>query len=153
MSEKKKAIITQAGNPIDENQIFERVSEIIEMRKSRAGAYANREIVLMYWELGKYINSVILDGGHASCGKNILSTASTKLSWSHFCEIMRVKTEDGRLFYINDAEERALGVHALRKEISRKAYERRGIANAQLPETSTVPMNTFKTRFCLTFLA
>ncbi|MCL1896139.1 MAG: hypothetical protein FWG03_06295 [Clostridiales bacterium] len=23
----------------------------------------------------------------------ILSTASTKLSWSHFCEIMRVKTE------------------------------------------------------------
>ena len=177
MSKKKNEIV-----------LFERVSSIIENRKHRAGAYANREIVLMYWELGKYINSVVLDGGRASYGKNILSTlstklmsaygnsfyleniyrmmrfnnvfidfeilstASTKLSWSHFCEIMRVKTEEGRLFYISDAEERGLGVHALRKEISRKAYERRDIANSQLSEASSVPMNTFKDPFLLDVL-
>ena len=53
----------------------------------------------------------------------ILSAASTKLSWSHFCEIMRVKTDEGRAFYIQDTAERNLSVHALRKEISRKAFE------------------------------
>ena len=76
----------------------------------------------MYWEVGEYINSVVLDGGRAAYGKNILSTLSTKLSWSHFCEIMRVKTYEGRAFYIQDSAERNLSVHALRKEISRKAF-------------------------------
>jgi len=28
----------------------------------------------------------------------ILSTVSTKLSWSHFCKIMLIITEEGRLF-------------------------------------------------------
>jgi len=79
----------------------------------------------------------------------ILSTASTKLSWSHFCEIMRVKTDEGRLFYVNDAIERNLAVHELRKEISRKAYERREIANSQLSSVSTVPFNAFKDPFLL----
>ncbi|MCL2099318.1 MAG: PDDEXK nuclease domain-containing protein [Oscillospiraceae bacterium] len=148
----------------------------------------NREIALMYWEVGVHINSIILDGERAAYGKNILatlstklievygnsfyveniyrmmrfakvfidfeilSTASTKLSWSHFCEIMRVKTEEGRLFYAHDAVERNLGVHALRKEISRKAFERREIANTQLSEVSKVPFNTFKDPFLLDVL-
>ena len=60
------------------------------------------------------------------------------MSWSHFCEIMRVKTEEGRLFYTNDAVERNLGVHALRQEISRKAFERREIANSQLEMARSV---------------
>jgi len=30
---------------------------------------------------------------------------STKLSWSHFCEIIRVKTDEGRLFYAYGAIE------------------------------------------------
>ena len=155
-NKKPKPLELYPGTQIDEAVLFKRVSEIIENRKARAGAYTNREVVLMYWEVGEYINSVVLDGGRAAYGKNILSTlsirlmavygnsfyieniyrtmrlakvfadyeilstVSTKLSWSHFCEIMRVKTEDGRLFYIRDAAERGLGVHALRKEISRR---------------------------------
>jgi predicted nuclease of restriction endonuclease-like (RecB) superfamily len=181
-------IIIQNTNEIDENGLFKRVAEIIEMRKYRAGAFANREIILVYWEVGKYINSVVLDGGRATYGKNILSilstklmtaygnsfyleniyrmmrfndvfkdfeilsTASTKLSWSHFCEIMRVKTEEGRLFYIKDVEERDLNVQTLRKEISRKAYERRDIANSQLSESTVVPINAFKDPFLLDIL-
>ena len=163
MNKKKQMTAMQAEMHIDEAALFQRISEIIENRKIRAGAYTNREIALMYWEVGIHINSVILDGGRAAYGKNILSTlstklmtvygdsfyveniyrmmrfakvfsdfeilstASTKLSWSHFCEIMRVKTEEGQLFYVNDAVERNLGVHALRQEISRKAFERREI--------------------------
>ena len=185
MAKKKQELAVQSEIPIDEAALFQHISEIIENRKARAGAYVNREIALMYWEVGIHINSVILDGGRASYGKNILatlsiklmevygnsfyveniyrmmrfakvfndfeilSTASTKLSWSHFCEIMRVKTEEGRIFYANDAVERNLGVHALRKEISRKAFERREIANTQLSEISKVPFNTFKDPFLL----
>ena len=188
MAKNKQELVTQSDNHIDEVALFEHVSSIIVNRKIRAGAYANREIALMYWEVGVHINSVVLDGGRASYGKNILSTlstklmeeygksfyieniyrmmrfakvfidfeilstASTKLSWSHFCEIMRIKTEEGRLFYVSDAAERNLGVHALRKEISRKAFERREIANSQLTEDTQVPFNAFKDPFLLDVL-
>jgi len=33
---------------IDENQLFKRISDIIENRKSRAGSYVNQEITLMF---------------------------------------------------------------------------------------------------------
>ena len=189
MSRKSPRQLTVQGEiQIDERALFQYISEIIENRKTHIGAYANREIALMYWEVGTYINSVILDGGRAAYGKNILSTlstklmelygrsfyveniyrmmrfakifedftilstASTKLSWSHFCEIMRVKTEEGRLFYSNDAVERNLSVQSLRREISRKAFERREIANSQLDGASSVPFNAFKDPFLLDVL-
>jgi len=188
MSKKKNELTVQGVTIIDETALFESVSAIIENRKSRVQAQVNREISLMYWEVGVQINSIILDGERAAYGKKILSTlstklieiygssfyveniyrmmrfakvfadfeilstASTKLSWSHLCEIMRVKTEEGRTFYVNDAVERNLGVHALRREISRKAYERREIANYQLTEVSKVPLNAFKDPFLLDVL-
>ena len=71
--------ITPANNPIDEVLLFERVSAIIESRKHQAAAYANREITLMYWEVGQYINSVILDFKRAAYGKQIVATLSRQL--------------------------------------------------------------------------
>jgi hypothetical protein len=59
--------------------IFKKIVEIIENRKFRAGAFANREVTLMYWEIGQYINSVILDYKRAEYGKQIVSTLSTQL--------------------------------------------------------------------------
>ena len=50
---------------IDETALPERAVTIIEIRKARAGTYANREITLMYWEIGHYINSVLLGGERA----------------------------------------------------------------------------------------
>ena len=138
MKKKEQQLILENTKNVDEDALYNRVSEIIEYRKSRAGAYANREVTLMYWEVGEHINSVVLDGGRAAYGKNILSTLSkklilrygnnfyveniyrmmrfakvftdfeilstpsTKLSWSHFCEIMRIKTEEGRLSLLDD---------------------------------------------------
>ena len=49
MAKKKQELSVQ----IDEAALFRRISEIIENRKIRAGAYANREIALMYWEVGR----------------------------------------------------------------------------------------------------
>lgn len=187
---KKKdiALATQPEAAIDEMSLFERISAIIESRKARAGAYANREITLMYWEIGRHIDSVLLGGERASYGKRILATLSqsliakygssfdyTKLtrmikfskvfvdieivatlsqvlSWSHFLEILPLKSDDARMFYAGDAFSRRYGIRALRHEISRKAYERRDIANAQLTESTLAPFNVFKDPYLLDVL-
>ena len=172
----------------DEAALFTRVSAIIEKRKHRAAAYANREVTLMFWEVGKYIGSVLLDGARGKYGDQIVSglstqlatkygnsftlrnlrrmvqfasqfsdieivtTLSSQLSWSHFTELLRIKSEPARLYYAEDAAERNLGVHELRRQISRKAYERRKIANHELTEQSTVPFNVFKDPYLLDVL-
>ena len=64
------------------------ISNIIETRKYRAGAYANSVITLMYWEVGHYVNSIVLNGSRAAYGKRIVAELASKLSWSHFIEIV-----------------------------------------------------------------
>jgi predicted nuclease of restriction endonuclease-like (RecB) superfamily len=171
-----------------EADLFVQLSEIIESRKNRAGAYANREITLMYWEIGGYIKSNILKNKRAEYGKNILTTLSSKLvarygssfsernlyrmslfserfsdldilttlssqlSWSHLIELLRLKSDSAVMYYAQDAAERGLGVHQLRQEISRKAYERREIANTNLADNSVVPFNVFKDPYLLDVL-
>ena len=133
MSKPKKELPIQVETQIDETQLFERVVDIIERRKSRAAAHANQEATMMFWEVGHFINSVILDYRRAAYGKmilselatklverygrsfaerniyrmmqfveqftdpEILSELATKLSWSHFIELLPLKTEEARL--------------------------------------------------------
>ena len=185
---KKEIAKASASKIIDEIVLFKQVSAIIENRKHRAVSSANSEITMMYWEVGKYIGSVILDFKRADYGKKIFSTLSRKLveqygkpfqeenlyrmtqfaniyldietvatlslqlSWSHFCELIRIKTEDARLYYANDAIKRQLGVRELRQQISRKTYERKEIANAQISDCSPIPFNVFKDPYLLDVL-
>jgi predicted nuclease of restriction endonuclease-like (RecB) superfamily len=79
----------------------------------------------------------------------IVATLSHQLSWSHFQELLPLKTDEARQYYVQDAIARQLGVRELRRQISRKAYERREIANSQLSEVSTVPFNMFKDPYVL----
>jgi len=188
MSKMKNELVVQGENQIEEVQIFKHVEKIIETRKSRAGAYANQEVTLMYWEIGHYINSIILDGNRAAYGKRIVTTLSSQLmvkygktfdvhnlrrmmrfadrfsdfaivttlssqlTWSHFIDILPVKTEEGRLYYANDVAQRNLSVQELRRQISRKAYERREIANTRIQNNSTVPFNVFRDPYLLDVL-
>ena len=76
---KKKNNLTLNTHQINENSLFTHVSKIIEKRKNRAGMYANREVTLMYWEIGRYIGSVLLSGERAEYGKRILATLSQEL--------------------------------------------------------------------------
>jgi len=183
-SNKRKALSLKNAQ-INENSLFTHISKIIEKRKNRAGMYANREVTLMYWEIGRYIGLVLLGGERAEYGKKIVATLSqqlvkkygsgfesrnlrrmiqfaelfpnlsivsplaTQLSWSHFIEILPLETEKARLYYANDAVTRNLGIRELRNQISRKSYERKEIANAQLKETSKVPFNVFKDPYLL----
>jgi hypothetical protein len=79
MSKKKNELAVQGETLLDGSQIFDKVSSIIETRKYRAGAYANCEITLMYWEVGHYVNSVVLDGGRAAYGKRIVTELASQL--------------------------------------------------------------------------
>jgi predicted nuclease of restriction endonuclease-like (RecB) superfamily len=186
MADTKELVLQNAGL-VDEKRLFETVASIIENRKLNAATSANREITLMYWEVGRFVNSVILDFKRADYGKKILTTLSSKLvgfygnsfseanlyrmmklaevyddfamieewacflSWSHFCEIMRVKNPEARVFYAKDAVERRLGIKALRQQISRKSYERTEIANAELI-AGYLPFNVFKDPYLLDVL-
>jgi len=188
MSRNKNELAVQGENQINEVEIFERVAGIIETRKYRAGIYANCEITLMYWEVGHYVNSVVLDGGRAAYGKRIVTELASKLmvkygktfdvhnlrrmmrfaynfddfqivtelasqlSWSHFIEILPLKSNEARLYYAKDSAERNLGTKELRRQISRKAYERREIANTQISDDSALPFNVFKDPYLLDVL-
>ena len=191
---KKKKDINTSGELIpaesgikllDESVLFERVAAIIENRKYRAYAHANHENTMMFWEIGQYINSVVLGNKRAAYGKQILSslaakltakygksfverniyrmtlfaerfsdikilpTLSAKLSWSHILELLPLKSIEAQIYYAQEVAERNLGVHELRRQISRKAYERQEIANIELSEGSAVPFNVFKDPYLL----
>jgi len=60
-----------------------------------------------------------------------------------------LKSDEALIFYAQDALARCLSIRELRKQISRKAYERREIANSQLTQASTVPFNMFKDPYLL----
>lgn len=173
---------------IDDKQLFSNISSMIELRKLSIASTTNSHLILLFWEIGRYINQNILEDDRADYGKKILSTLSTKLvtqygksfveanlyrmkrfatvfsdatimadfvpflSWSHFCEIMRIKDEGARLFYAKDAAERQLGIRELRQTIARKVYERTEIANKQLTTQSIIPFNIFKDPYLLDIL-
>ncbi|MDR2209544.1 MAG: PDDEXK nuclease domain-containing protein [Azoarcus sp.] len=82
----------------------------------------------------------------------IVSPLATRLSWSHVVEVLPLKTPEARLFYLGEAAARQLGKRELRQFITRKAFERREIANAQLAESSVVPHDTFKDPYLLDVL-
>ena len=188
MEKKKNEIATQNESQVDESALLERVSEIIENRKHRAQVSANSEVTLMFWEVGQYVNSVVLDEQRASYGKQIVATLSLQLqekygksfeltnlrrmmrfaekfadyeivatlspqlSWSHIVELLPLKSYEARIYYAQDVLDRRLAVRELRRQISRKAFERREIVNTELTDQSTVPFNVFKDPFLLDVL-
>ncbi|HEY7042932.1 MAG TPA: PDDEXK nuclease domain-containing protein [Nocardioidaceae bacterium] len=67
-----------------------------------------------------------------------------QLSWSHVRALLALKSDEARRFYAEEAASKRLSVRELRAAIARKAYERREIANSQIPEGSAMPRDTFR---------
>ena len=82
----------------------------------------------------------------------IVSTLSTQLSWSHFIELLPLKSHEARLFYAHQAAAGQFGVRDLRQLIARKAFERTAIADAQITPDSPVPAGAFKDPYLFDFL-
>ena len=163
-----------------DNVLLEEISAIIEQGRREIVSQASRSTVLIFWQIGKRINSEILDNKRADYGKQIVSRlatqltgkygrsfeqrnlrrmmqfaeqfqqfeivspAATQLSWAHFVEVLPLKTQEAKLFYLNEAARSHMSRNELRALIDRKAYERKEIANTQITDEGRVPPNTFK---------
>jgi hypothetical protein len=57
-----------------------------------------------------------------------------RLTWTHIRDLLSLKSDEARAFYAEEASSKRLSVRELRAAIARKAYERREIANSQIPE-------------------
>jgi len=76
---KKDKLIPKELPSVDEIALFEHISSIIENRRARAGAYANLEKTVMFWEIGEHIGSVLLGRERAAYGKRIVVTLARQL--------------------------------------------------------------------------
>lgn len=79
----------------------------------------------------------------------IVVTLSQQLSWSHFVELLPLKTLEAKLFYAQNASDNLFGIRELRRQIALKAFERTHISDAQINEPTTIPFNTFKDPYIL----
>ena len=61
----------------------------------------------------------------------IVATLSRQLSWSHFVNLLPLKTEAARQFYASQAATHTWSVRELRQQIERKAFERTELASLQ----------------------
>jgi predicted nuclease of restriction endonuclease-like (RecB) superfamily len=69
----------QPADTAPENSLFSNVAQIIEKRKINIVSTVNSQIVLMFWEIGTYINTTILGLERAEYGKKIVATLSRQL--------------------------------------------------------------------------
>ena len=74
----------------------------------------------------------------------IVSHPATQLSWACFIEILPLKSQEAKLYYLEEAARGLIGRNGIRKMISRKAFERKEIADTQISVGSSIPVGTFK---------
>ena len=74
----------------------------------------------------------------------IVSPSATQLSWAHIVEVLPLKTQEAKLYYLNEAARGLISRDKMREMMQRKAFERKEIANSQISDSGRIPFNTFK---------
>ncbi len=82
----------------------------------------------------------------------IVVPLSRLLTWSHFIELLPLKSNEARLFYGNKIAENRWTIRETRKQIELKTYERTEIANLQIATEVSGLQYTFKDPYFLDFL-
>jgi hypothetical protein len=62
-------VIASIPAAIDENYLFSQISAIIEKRKNRVAARVSNKKAMMFWEIGPFVNTSILDNNRTEYGK------------------------------------------------------------------------------------
>ena len=131
-------------NKIIDNETYERVKDYSK----------ERHRVITYYEIGKLLNEagkkyganiikqyskkLVIEVGtkynertlrrmkqlYLLFKKQKWSTVSTKLSWSHYSELLSIKNDDKLSYYLNLSIIQNIGVRELREKIKSKEYER-----------------------------
>ena len=82
----------------------------------------------------------------------LVASLGRQVSWTHFKALLPLQNDDARAFYVRETVDRNLSVRELRHAIDRKAFERREIADSQIPEGSGVPLDAFRDPMLLDML-
>lgn len=101
-------------------QLFREIRQLIDTAKQRAAIAINAEITLLYWHIGKRIQTEILQGQSAEYGKQIIIALSQQLTqtygkgWSerqlHYCISIAEIFPDQEI------------LHTLSAQLSQKAF-------------------------------
>ncbi|HEY9825781.1 MAG TPA: PDDEXK nuclease domain-containing protein [Stenomitos sp.] len=65
------------------DSLFQEIRQLIDSAKQRAAVAINAEITLLYWQIGKRIQTEILQGQRAEYGKQIIVSLSQQLSQNY----------------------------------------------------------------------
>ena len=84
-------------------ELINDLRQIIDSARSHVAATANYEVTMMNWNIGNRINRDVLNYERAEYGKQIVAQVATKLSWSHFIEVLPLKEPLQREFYLTIA--------------------------------------------------
>ena len=82
----------------------------------------------------------------------IVVTLSRQLSWSHFVCLIPLQKKEAISYYAQKIEEEGWSVRETRRQIERKAFERKEIAQVQAEDDSEALSTTFKDPYFLDFL-
>lgn len=178
---------------LDENyvSVFENIKKQIRMAQYKALLNANREMIYLYWSIGKIIDANSKWGNKfvdnlskdikrefpSSKGfstRNLKSmvrfyreyqdvefvqTVAAQIPWSHNLEILRVKSKEERLWYIEKTIENGWSKNILAHQIDTKLYmrqvENKKISNFQnrLEESQNeLMLETMKDPYVFDFL-
>ena len=82
----------------------------------------------------------------------IVVPLARQLSWSHFTILIPIKDDEKRKYYLLKAAEETWSRRELRRQIDRKSFERKEIAQFQLSETELEIQASFKDPYFFDFL-
>ena len=97
-------------------ELINDLRQIIDSARSHVAATANYEVTMMNWNIGNRINRDVLNYERAEYGKQIVAQLATKLSWSHFIEVLPLKEPLQREFYLTMAAAERWSRICVRKE-------------------------------------
>ncbi len=153
---------------LEQDNLLATLRSLIDSSKNRLAISVNQEMTLLYWNIGKTIQTEILKFGRPEYGEKIIekightlqteygkgfgarviqrtiqfykafpsleiaSTLSTRLTWSHFVELLPIQDKQKRDFYAEMCRIDSWSVRTLREMIGKMLYERTVIS--QQPE-------------------
>ncbi len=65
------------------NALFQEVRQLIDEAKQRTAISINTEITLLYWQVGKRIQTEVLQGQRAEYGKQVIAVLSQQLTQTY----------------------------------------------------------------------
>lgn len=142
------------NNDNEINSIFDSIKNLVINSRNKVYHTVNTEMLNLYWNIGKIIMEIQQGDERASYGDAVLDklsqkltnefgkgfssrnlrkfyliypiwkTVSSKLSWSHYLELIKIDNEQKRKFYLNECINSKWSVRELQRQRGSLLYER-----------------------------